>query len=530
MEQRTSPRPQKHVKKRARKDLRFPEHYHLNVTTENRVHAWFSSGVREAFASRDGGIVTTIEAKDGSGILAIADSHIVVLHDAKGLAHQRYKLKGKDVGVKPFLGIECCLITSQGQVRVLGFANDSKDIFSTSLQDTVLRYSIAQDRLTDFSCRHPSPPTIVAVSLQSVYLISASRTPPVIYLQELSSGCTPVHLKPQASNAYVTVAAFHPQREDIFLLAYADSTLSIHNASRIMFTRADARDGSIGLFKRGHQITNAQIEARRNSASPGARGVGITAASFIPGHSLRVVSVAGDGKCRIVDFEFGLNVLRTWHVHAACTCLSVFTTAETLQKSTGIVGGSDVALKRSKGRLYGHIIAIGRVDGFVVLYDDLGLLRGERLLHLTRGPIINVEWIPNEKQEPWMLEGSLRPVNPASATKGTDVVAHEADHGSQFGALQGGKHIAASKEPVAPRVDAQLTSTPAFYKYPGAITETDVASTGSPPKGSLLESLKRSPIKVAPRKQSLHYVIPLPLSKTPSMYYPMPGAWLSRSS
>ncbi len=83
-----------------RQNLKFPEKYHLNVTTEKRVHAWYSSGVREAFASRDGGIVTTREAKDGSGILAIADSQIVLLHDAKGHTNKRYKLKGSDVGLE----------------------------------------------------------------------------------------------------------------------------------------------------------------------------------------------------------------------------------------------------------------------------------------------------------------------------------------------------------------------------------------------------------------------------------------------
>ena len=279
------------------------------------------------------------------------------------------------MSVRTILGIDCILIVQQGQVRLIDFANDSKEIFfSTSLQDSVLRYSITKDRLINFSCTHPSPPTIVAVSPQSVYLVSASRNPPFIYLQELLSGGTPVHIKPQASDAYVTVAAFHPQRENIFLLAYADSTLSVHDASRIILNRANGSDGSIGHFQRGHRTTNAQIgdsKAKRVSATPGARVIGITAASFIPGHSLRVVSVAGDGKCRIVDFEFGLKVLRTWHVHAACTCLSVFTTAETCQKSSETVTETkyegDVIGKLAEGRFYGHIIAIGRADGFVVL-------------------------------------------------------------------------------------------------------------------------------------------------------------------
>jgi len=101
MEPPSSARPRKRTGRKVngtRKNLKFPENYHLNVTTEKRVHAWYSSGIREAFASRDGGIVTTREAKDGSGILAIADSQIVLLHDARGHTHRRYKLKGKDVG------------------------------------------------------------------------------------------------------------------------------------------------------------------------------------------------------------------------------------------------------------------------------------------------------------------------------------------------------------------------------------------------------------------------------------------------
>jgi hypothetical protein len=38
---------------------------------------------------------------------------------------------------------------------------------------------------------------------------------------------------------------------------------------------------------------------------------GVRAAEFIPGHKMQVISIGYDGRCRIVDFQGGGQILRT---------------------------------------------------------------------------------------------------------------------------------------------------------------------------------------------------------------------------
>lgn len=75
-----------------------PKSHHLIITTTKAVLAWTSAGTAKLFRSASGGIVAAKRAPDGSGILAVADSQVVVLHDIKkGMRRRSYKLRGSEV-------------------------------------------------------------------------------------------------------------------------------------------------------------------------------------------------------------------------------------------------------------------------------------------------------------------------------------------------------------------------------------------------------------------------------------------------
>lgn len=71
---------------------------HLIVTTTKGVFTWGNQGVQEIFTSGSGGIVAARRVKNGSSLLAVADSQVVVLHDTRKGMQKSYKLRGSDVG------------------------------------------------------------------------------------------------------------------------------------------------------------------------------------------------------------------------------------------------------------------------------------------------------------------------------------------------------------------------------------------------------------------------------------------------
>lgn len=76
----------------------FPKSHHLIVTTAKGVFTWGSHGVKEIFRSGSEGIIAAKRASNGSGLLAVADSQVVVLHDVNKGMQRSYRLKGSDVG------------------------------------------------------------------------------------------------------------------------------------------------------------------------------------------------------------------------------------------------------------------------------------------------------------------------------------------------------------------------------------------------------------------------------------------------
>lgn len=319
----------------------FPVEQDLLVTTCSAVSRWSAStGFNKIYRSVHDSIAT---ARWSNTALAVADGRVVFLDDS-GTTKRRYRLK-----------------TGEGHLSVLAYANNQKELlFSTSLQHAIQRYCITEDRLLCWKCLHPSPPTTLAVSARSKYAISSSQTPPTVYLSLLDNA-THILFWPHASQAPITAAAFHPITEEHFVLGYADGTVSVHTASRIVLMQASGSDGSIGHLKRAHRTTNERIHRRpvahhRAAGSDGVqrrigpKNVGITAATFLNGCKLRLITVAGDGKCRMIDFERGAQVLRTWSVDAPCTSLSIYSQA--------------VRTDELDDPVPCHIIAVGRVSHF----------------------------------------------------------------------------------------------------------------------------------------------------------------------
>ncbi|KAI9768733.1 MAG: hypothetical protein M1840_004728 [Geoglossum simile] len=385
--------------------LTFPPSDHLIVTTRRNVYSWSSSGLTDLFRSGSGGIVAAKKATDGSDMLAVADSQVVVLHDIGRAMEMSYRLKGGD-----------------GYLRLLKYTNDSKNLFfTTSLQNSVQSYSLKQSCLLDPSHDHPSPPTCLALSPTSHMLLSCSASPPTIYLQNMTLRTAPLNLRPSVSSAAATVASFHPGRPNIFLLAFADGALAAYDATRLfrdggkggkrLGPVGSSIDGEIAHICGTHALgTSTVLIGLEEQIQPGGIGnkaTGLTAAEFVPGFRARVISVGADGKCVLVDFEGGSKkkgvVLKTWHVRAPATSVSILQVSDAIFLGK-VDGVNDHSIQKRRERPAGAgqigekghgkpcLVAVGRVDGKVMVFNLSGVLLSEKTINPDGGPVIGVEW------------------------------------------------------------------------------------------------------------------------------------------
>ncbi|TKA76102.1 hypothetical protein B0A55_04418 [Friedmanniomyces simplex] len=260
-----------------------------------------------------------VAARARNGILAVADSQVVVLHDTQ---------HGQDTSWG---------LTANGdEVRLLENTKDGLYL-TTKLTNEILRYSTLRSRAQSPIQAHNTAP--VALACSSTYVVSASDNPPVIYLRNLAHNTPPTLLEPSASDAAVCLAAFHPARENVFLLGFKDGTIAAYNANEV--SRAGF-DGEIGHLNGLHR--------------------GVTACTFLDGAKARAISVGSDARCRLMDFESGV-VIRTWHAKAPLTSVCAS----------------------------GGLIAVARIDGKVHLYDSVGVLQAQQTVSSER--IISVEWV-----------------------------------------------------------------------------------------------------------------------------------------
>ncbi|KAF2814730.1 WD40 repeat-like protein [Mytilinidion resinicola] len=328
----------------------FPNGFHLLIATHKRVFSWSQDGLVPVFRSATHGILAARQSGDGRGILAIADSQIVILQNVRPGMSREYKLKGED-----------------GELRVLQFSSDSQILFFTStLSNAVQTYSIAHSRFLESAQTHPSPPTVVATSSNSELLLVASDSPPTISIQNLSTRNQPLEFLPLASLSRVVCASFHPSRSTTFILGFADGTLAAYRMPTPSGWLALRPPFEIGRYERLHK------------ASMG----GIVAAEFIYGYDARVASVGRDGKCRLVDFGRGTVMLRTWHISSPATSLSVLPVPKLSSPRRRPRRDADTEWK--------VLIAIGREDGKVLVFNTIGLL--EREVKVGAG-VFGLQWV-----------------------------------------------------------------------------------------------------------------------------------------
>lgn len=353
-------------------DFAFPASKHLLITTPSRIASWDASGIHELFTSSKSSIAAATESKDGSGILAVADKHVVLLHDTQ---HGR----GKSWG----------LSAPEDQVRHLEYTKDSKSLFLTTTTTNAIQcYSTQAQQLLSPPQTLSSPAVALAISATGHLMISAQGTPPVVFVKDLIKNSTATLLKPQASTSGVTIAAFHPERANIFLLAFDDGTLAVFDASRLKRGNSEGKyndqshtgKAEIGRKKQLHRAMHFKTEGRSRA---------IAGAAFLPGNQLKTITVGIDGRCKLLDFSDTANVLRTWHCEAPLTCVSVSATPPPERKDPAMRRGNS----STQPGFSGNLIAIGSQDGLVRLYDSLGLLQSHKQISTNGERIINVEWV-----------------------------------------------------------------------------------------------------------------------------------------
>ncbi|KAI9681998.1 MAG: hypothetical protein M1817_000052 [Caeruleum heppii] len=391
----------------------FPDAHILVVTTVHGVFAWQAGKVSNIFRSGSGGIVAAKQLPDGSGTLAVADSEVVILHDTTRKTARSYRLKRKG-----------------DHVRLLQYANESRSLFfTTSLENAVQAYSVQRSRLLEPSHTHPSPPACLAVSPTSHLLVSASSKPSTIYVQNLTLRTRPIRLVPNVTSSAAVAASFHPRRSDIFVLAFADSSLALYDATRL-FRDNDPAGRKPRVTDRGSGAEVAYLHASGKSKDAGvsehmskhlpplestsmserdAGGVGaIVGANFIPDRRAEVVMVNTVGRCTIVDFENPDRkrgrISRSWHIRAPATSLSILAAEQAEQgpqthasdKGTAIQRTrSDRTIRKDSSRpSRGVLIAIGRIDGRVFVYDTAGDLCAQRSFDSDGGRIVDLDWLP----------------------------------------------------------------------------------------------------------------------------------------
>lgn len=366
----------------------FPPNNHLLITTPRHIFAWDESGVRSIFHSTKAGIVAAREAKDGSGVLAVAGRHVVVLHDTK---------RG---GKEESWGLSA----PQDEVRHLEYSKDAKSLFlSTTIHGDIQHYSVESSRLLDPAQKHASSPVALALSSTGHILLSASQDPPVVHVKNLAHNTVSHLLQPNASASPVSCATFHPERPNIFALAFRDGTVAAYDASKIS-RKHDASqpshrstgDPEISHLSQLHRVvvSGDQSLDQSKTTSP------IVDMAFLPGFKTRAVTAGQDGRCRFIDFSNGGVVLRTWHAKAPLTSVSVLAIRDAVEKASQ----RSTAHRRQRSQpssshtiggptSTSSIIALGRIDGKVQLYDTLGLLLSQKRVSAQEDRILSIEWV-----------------------------------------------------------------------------------------------------------------------------------------
>ncbi len=305
-------------------------------------------------------------------------------------------------------------------------------------------YSLQESKLLDPTYNHPSPPTVFAISSNFNLLLSASVSPSTIHLTNLLRNTPPIILHPQCSASAVVTAEFHPERPNVFLLAFADGACATYDAARLYY------DGGRGERRREHPNSGATAETmsiknlhaitNRSSATEsesgterhgfdvgtgvvgiGDKGLGLTAAVFVPGYRRKFVTVGPDGRCCVID-QAGPGkkeacIVNSWNIQGPATSLSI----TPFQPARGVFGQKDsqAPTKATSALQAKVIIAIGRLDGLVLLFDLNGNQVDEHRFHEDGSRVVDVEWMSGD-DSPGMKRsksGTVGPQTPSAKGK-----------------------------------------------------------------------------------------------------------------
>jgi hypothetical protein len=80
----------------------LPPSTSLFVVTPGAIHT-YNQSQQSLFECTTAGIVNAKAAQDNSSLLAVADSHLVILHDSTHRNDRKYRLKGADVRSKVYV-------------------------------------------------------------------------------------------------------------------------------------------------------------------------------------------------------------------------------------------------------------------------------------------------------------------------------------------------------------------------------------------------------------------------------------------
>jgi WD40 repeat protein len=132
-----------------------------------------------------------------------------------------------------------------------------------------------------------------------------------MFVQDLRYGVAPAtNFHPLDMQSPAVFAAFQDEEDAgnssyiLFVVGFQDGTLSLFKLST-RSRRLSCVDPSAPLLLQPSLVASI---LKLHKAAMG----GLSAASFLPGHKSRIVSVGNDGRCRLVDFEGGRGkILRT---------------------------------------------------------------------------------------------------------------------------------------------------------------------------------------------------------------------------
>lgn len=203
----------------------------------------------------------------------------------------------------------------QGEPRLLLFSPDSRTLyFSTTLSTAIQAYCIPTGELLPPPQVHPSPPSVLAISSDGNVLLSASPSPPTMFIQDLRFGGggalnfqlggaqSPAVFAEFQGEEYLALSSYA-----FFVVGFQDGTLSLFKLAKFS-RRPSCLDTPLSPMQ-ALSLPPSKVGSikKLHKAAMG----GITAASFLPGYKSRVISVGHDGRCRLVDFEGGGRILRT---------------------------------------------------------------------------------------------------------------------------------------------------------------------------------------------------------------------------